>query len=148
MSKVICENAKNKEEWFDYVFNLIFNEWIKGDNNLFVLKKNKMLKDDLVRPYILLDNNVPVGCFLIAYNDIKGYPKYNPNLACVCIENKYRGKGYSNYILKYSIEVLKELGIAVAYLKTNLKGFYEKVGWIPLNEFCGEEMIYKLTLIS
>ena len=53
---------------------------------------------------------------------------YNPNLACVCVEGKYRGKGYSNYILKYSVEELKSLGVGEAFLKSDLKGFYEKVG--------------------
>ena len=143
---VRCESANDKEEWFDYVIELIFNEWVKGDNALLLEKKKKMLNDELVKPYVILDDNIPVGCFLIAYNDIKDHPEYNPNLACVCVQKEYRGRGYSNYILKYSVEELKKMDIEYAYLKTDLKGFYEKVGWEPLNEFYKDEMIYRIVL--
>lgn len=141
-----CENAKEKSEWIAYVSALIFNEWGKGNDALFIKKKNKMLEDTNIKPYIILDGNTSVGCFVITNNDIKGYPKYNPNLACVCVEDKYRGKGYSRYILKYSLEELRKNNIKEAYLKTDLINFYEKVGWIPLNEYCENEMIYKINL--
>lgn len=145
MGNVKCEKVNN-EVWANYVARLIFDEWVKGDETLFLEKKKKIEGNSTVRPYIILDNEVPVGCFLIVNDDIKGYPQYNPNLACVCIQKEYRGKGYSNYILKYSIEELKKLDIQYAYLKTDLKGFYEKVGWDPLNEFCKDEMIYRIVL--
>lgn len=146
MNNVRCENANKKKEWVNYVAKLIFDEWVKEDEASFLKKKKRMEEDVTVKPYIILDNEVPVGCFLIAYNDIKDHPEYNPNLACVCVQKEYRGRGYSNYILKYSVEKLKKMDIEYAYLKTDLKGFYEKVGWEPLNEFYKDEMIYRIVL--
>lgn len=140
------ERANKKEEWANYVAKLIFDEWMKEDKSSFLEKKKKVEKNGVVKPYIILDNEIPVGCFLIVNDDIKGYPEYNPNLACVCVQKEYRGKGYSNYILKYSVEELKKLNIKYAYLKTDLKGFYEKIGWEPLNEFYKDEMIYRIVL--
>lgn len=145
MNNVRCEKVNN-EEWSNYVARLIFDEWVKGDEALFLEKKEKIGRDSSARAYIILDNEVPVGCFLIVNDDIKGYPQYNPNLACVCVEKKYRGKGYSNYILKYSLAELKKMNIDKAYLKTNLKNFYEKVGWREIGEFCENEKIYDIDL--
>lgn len=146
MNNVKYENANKKKEWVNYVAKLIFDEWVKEDEASFLKKKKRMEEDVTVKPYIILDNEVPIGCFLIAYNDIKDHPEYNPNLACVCVQKEYRGRGYSNYILKYSVEELKKMDIEYAYLKTDLKGFYEKVGWEPLNEFYKDEMIYRIVL--
>ena len=145
MGNVKCEKVNN-EVWANYVARLIFDEWVKGDESLFLEKKKKIEGDSTARPYIILDNEVPVGCFLIVNDDIKGYPQYNPNLACVCVEKKYRGRGYSNYILKYSLDELKKMDIDKAYLKTDLKNFYEKVGWIKIDEYRENEKIYEINL--
>lgn len=144
--KIKCENAKERNRWIDYVCFLISNEWGNGDTEILNSKKQKMINDDDIKPYILLIDEQPIGCFVITKNDIKNNPNYNPNLACVCIENKYRGKGYSKYILNASIEEFKKLNIKKAYLKTSLVGFYEKVGWIPINEYYENEMIYEINL--
>lgn len=138
-------DAKTKEVWLDYFVNLMIKEWIKDSQDILSVKL-KIVNDQESKPYVILDNEVPVGIFMIAYNDIKGYPEYNPNLSCVCVEEKYRGRGYSDYILEYSCIEFKKLNIRKAYLKTNLKGFYERKGWIPLNQYCNGEMIYKLNL--
>ena len=67
------------------------------------LKKQKLKTNDLGKCFVLIVNNVPVGCFVICDNDIKGYPDYNPNLACVCIARQYRGLGYSKILLNIAI---------------------------------------------
>ena len=144
MGNIRCEMAKKNKEWANYVVKLIFDEWVKGDELSFLRKKKKMEEDVTVKPYIVLDDEVPVGCFLIVNDDIKGHPEYNPNLACVCVQKEYRGRGYSNYILKYSLRELKKMDIDKAYLKTSLKNFYEKVGWKQMNKVSENETIYEL----
>lgn len=146
MKNIRCEKANNNEEWITYVAKLIFDEWIKKDYSHFLEKKKKMEQDANVKPYVILDNDVPIGCFLITYNDIKGYPQYNPNLSCVCVQREHRGKGYGNYILQYSLIELKKMDTYKAYLKTSLVNFYQKVGWKPLNEVCDGERIYEIKL--
>ena len=146
MNNVRYERVNKDSEYLEYVVKLIFNEWVKGDESLFIIKKTKLENDSSVRGYVILDDKTPVGCFLICNDDIKGYPEYNPNLACVCIQKEHRGKGYSNYILKYSLAELRKMDIDKAYLKTNLVNFYEKVGWEPINEFCNDEMIFRINL--
>ena len=143
---VKCENARKKDEWIEYVNLLIFNEWVKGDNSLLINKKNKLINDETIHPFIILDDCVPVGCFLIVNNDIKGCPQYTPNLAGVCVQKEYRGKGYSRYILEYSLDELRKMNIEKAYLKTSLSNFYEKVGWKKMNKFYEDEELYEIRL--
>jgi hypothetical protein len=52
MTTVKCKNAKEKEEWLDYVAYLIFNEWVKGDYSLFLSKKEKLSSDNKTKPFI------------------------------------------------------------------------------------------------
>ena len=79
--------------------------------------------------YVLKVNSTPVGCCVICKNDIKGYPKLNPNLACVCVDKQFRGKGYSVLLMEKANEIFRSLNLKKAYLKTNLNNFYDKFGW-------------------
>lgn len=140
-------NSKDNDVLFNFAVETIFDEW--GDGNLAHLetKKQKLKTDDLRKCFVLTVNNVPVGCFVICDNDIKGYPDYNPNLACVCIARQYRGLGYSKILLNTANETFRKLNIKQAYLKTNLNNFYEKFGWrymkdIKIND-CTEKLYFQ-----
>jgi len=118
-----------QSKYFDFAVELIFNEWGDGNVEHLKLKKEKLKADTNTICYVLEIENTPVGTFLICTNDIKGYPEFNPNLACVCIAPKFRGKGYSTILMNKSNEVFKQHNIKKAYLKTTLTNFYEKFGW-------------------
>ena len=122
----------------------IFDEW--GDGNLRHLeeKKEKVKNDRDSKCFVMTQNDIPLGCFVICKNDIKGYPEYNPNLACVCISKKYRGNGYANILLKKANEVFVNNNIKEAYLKTDLKNFYEKFGWKHIKDIIIEGKNEKL----
>ena len=122
-------------KYFDFAVELIFSEWGDGDKKHLQNKKEFLLKDDNKRHCFVLEvDNKPVGTFVICNNDIKGYSQYNPNLACVCVDKKYRGLGYSKFLMNYVDDACKELKIDTLYLKTTLKNFYEKFGWEFIDE--------------
>lgn len=104
-------------------------------------KKKKLAKDEVSKNYAILSDNEPVGCFVICENDIPNAAEYNPNLACVCVDKKHRGNNFGLFILEKSKAELKRLGYKNAYLKTDLKNFYEKVGWYLIDKV-GDEKIY------
>ena len=137
-----CVNVKEYPEFFDYAINLILEEWVEEGKRK--QKREKILNEASQETFVVLKNKMPVGCFVICKNDIKNRPELNPNLACVCVEKKHRGKGYSLFILNESKKKLKELGYKQAYLKTDLENFYEKVGWVKIET--GVESIYKIDL--
>ena len=120
---------------------LIFNEWGRGD---FEAKLEKIYRDNNSKCYAVYDNNEIVGTFVIRDNDILGRSDLNPNLACVCVDGRFRGKGYGLVILNESKKVLRELGVSKAYLKTTLENSYEKVGWIYMESFEGNEGVEKI----
>lgn len=137
--------TKYGSNYFDFAMDLIFKEW--GDGNLEHLKEKKdKLKNNTNRfCYVLEINSSPVGCFSIYENDIKGYEKFNPNLACVCIDEKYRGLGYSKILMNYVDDAFKNLNIKTAYLKTSLVNFYEKFGWKFVENIENNEKVFKKT---
>lgn len=144
MKKMKCVNVKGDEKLTDYVLNLIFNEWVP-DPLARLKKKEKALRDDSKKCYAVLFGEKPVGCFVLCDNDIPDFPQYNPNLACVCVDKDYRGRNFGLFILEESKAELKRLGYKEAYLKTDLKNFYERVGWYVIGEI-GSEKIYKIDL--
>ena len=88
---------------------------------------------------------------MICKNDIKGYPEYNPNLACVCIAKEFRKQGYSKILMQYANSVIENMQIKKAYLKTDLTNFYEKFGWKFLKEIKIDdkfEKIYKKKFLN
>ena len=126
---------------------LIFNEWGKGSFEDKLEKLKQKAGND--KCYAVYDDDSIVATFVVCENDIPGRSDLNPNLACVCVDGKHRGKGYGNIVLTESKKVFKDLGVKRAYLKTTLKNFYEKVGWTYMESFTsgeGEEKIYFLDL--
>ena len=127
MKKFYKINEDSK--YFDFAIELIFSEWGDGDKTHLEKKKQIAKNDKLTHCYVLEVDGKPVGAFIICVNDIKGYTQYNPNLACVCVDKKFRGLGYSWLLMNYVDVACKELNIDTLYLKTTLKNFYEKFGW-------------------
>ena len=125
--KIELVEAVVGSEYFDFALNLIFDEWGDGDLEHLKKKKESLRKDETKKCYVLEIDSRPVGCFVICENDIDGHPEYNPNLACVCIDKKFRGQGYSRILMEESNKVFKKLNIKKAYLKTDLDNL---VGYI------------------
>lgn len=127
-------------QYLDDTLKLTFNEWGKGDYEKF---KEKAF-NSLAHIFALVENDKVVGCFVIRDNDISSHPHYSPNLACVCVDKNERGRGLSRILLNGAIEIFKQMKLKKVYLKSSLKNYYEKFGFIPLNEVCedGEEIYY------
>lgn len=131
-------------KYFDFAMKTIFDEW--GDGNLRHLeeKKEKVKNDRDSKCFVMTQNDKPIGCFVICKNDIKGYPEYNPNLACVCIAKEFRKQGYSKLLMQYANSVIENMQIKKAYLKTDLTNFYEKFGWKFLKEIKIDDKFEKI----
>ncbi len=126
---------------------LIFNEWGKGSFEDKLERLKQKAGND--KCYAIYDDDTIVATFVVCENDIPNRKDLNPNLACVCVDERFRGKGYGSVVLTESKKVFKDLGVSRAYLKTTLKNFYEKVGWVYMESFIsdeGEEKIYFLDL--
>lgn len=144
MKKIELIDTRNNDDLFNFAIDIIFKEWGDGDLAHLVAKKQNLKNDDTRKCFVLVVDDTPIGCFVICENDIKGYPEYNPNLACVCIAEQFRGQGYSKIMLNKANEEFRNLNIKKAYLKTNLNNFYDKFGWIYEKDINVDNCIEKL----
>lgn len=74
---------------------------------------------------------------------------YGPWIGGLCINPKYRGKGYSSDLVKFIINKTKEYGYPELYLHTTLPDeFYNKFGFKLISKINGEYpgKIFKLIL--
>lgn len=139
-------SASEDDRYLENCLRLIHNEWGEGKNFEKMLEK---MKNDVSKEcFAVLVDDEFVGTFVIRENDIKGRSDLNPNLACVCVDPIFRGKGYGKIILEQSLVAMKERNIKKAYLKTTLKNFYEKVGWKFLESHESEEGDEKILYIE
>jgi GNAT superfamily N-acetyltransferase len=52
-----------------------------------------------------------------------------PWLACLYVNEPYRGKGLAGQLLQHGLEQARLKGFPLLYLYTDLEGFYEKKWW-------------------
>jgi len=82
--------------------------------------------------------------FMEINDDVVGYSCFGPipltktsyDLYWIAVHNKYRGKGYGSYLLKYSEEYMKKQGAYQIYVETSSKkqyqptrNYYKKMGY-------------------
>ena len=124
-------DVQNDFELYKFAIDLIVDQWCNGDDDIRLKKYNEFNNspNSNRQCYVLSSGDCPIGCFVICNDDIKGYPQYNPNLACVCVSPKYRGKGLSRVLMNYAVSTIKKLPTDKLYLKTTLENYYDKFGF-------------------
>lgn len=114
-------DVQNDFELYKFAIDLIVDQWCNGDDDIRLKKYNEFNNspNSNRQCYVLSSGDCPIGCFVICNDDIKGYPQYNPNLACVCVSPKYRGKGLSRALMNYAVGTIKKIAHRQIILKNN-----------------------------
>ena len=104
----------------------------------------------LPRFYLMLDGEKRIGCYALLTNDLISRQDLYPWFGCVFIEKDYRGKQLGFELMKHGAKEAKQLGYSILYLTTDHDGYYEKYGWIRIEdgfEFNGDRTrIYKMDI--
>lgn len=100
--------------------------------------------------YLLLDDNKIIGGAGLITNDFISRMDLYPWLCALFIDEQYRNKGYSKYLVDHIKAATKRFGFPDLYLSTDISGYYEKLGFSyigighhPWNE---SSKIYRVTL--
>ena len=87
-------------------------------------------KDRLPQTYGLYLGDEPAGLYQFTYGDLFSRPDIYPWLANVFVAEKYRGRGFSRFLLATVKETAAaHLETDELFLYTEHQGLYEKYGW-------------------
>lgn len=112
--------------------------WGGGNNKPFYLDamQNSYRGNNggIPRFYIMLDNNQIIGCYALIINDFISRHDLYPWLAAVYISKSHRGQALASKLLAHGVKEAGHCGYDTVYLTTNHDGFYEKYGWIRIED--------------
>ena len=161
---MIFVNIKNRLDLFDFICELIYQEWqeyyniinINSSDELITFYKNVFIeKNNLNQKYngiFLLFNKINsinqlVGFITISNDYIEGYKKINKNslfINEIYVLKKYRKLGYGKKIINFAIDYITNLNMKI-YLsveKLKLLDYYKKLGFIEVDNYNLENQKY------
>ena len=161
---MIFVNIKNRLDLFDFICELIYQEWqeyyniinINSSDELITFYKNVFIeKNNLNQKYngiFLLFNKINsinqlVGFITISNDDIEGYKKINKNslfINEIYVLQKYRKLGYGKKIINFGIDFISNSNM-VTYIsveKLHLVNYYKKLGFVEIDDYNLENQKY------
>jgi len=142
-------NILEKNEYLEEVLDLELREWGTYSKENLTKKTNKvkeLLKLDNFAKLILLDNNNLIGFISLFPTDGEYRTDLTPWYATMYVKKEYRGKGYSKILNDALLNYAKSKHYKKIYLKTDLINYYEKFGFIFLEELPNKEKLYYIDL--
>ncbi|MCR5147237.1 MAG: GNAT family N-acetyltransferase [Clostridia bacterium] len=150
----IC-NIKDHPEFIEEIAILTRKEW--GQKNLSekefqnqVEKAVSRITSNLDNPYycklILIDDDKLIGFISLFENDCDEKPALKPWYATMYVKSVYRGNGYSRMLNEAIIAEAKKRGFKKLYLKSDLVNYYEKFGFVYLENLSNGEKLYYMDL--
>ncbi|KMK75689.1 GNAT family N-acetyltransferase [Alkalihalobacillus pseudalcaliphilus] len=114
--------------------------WGDEDNYTFYedcMKHSHETKDGIPSFYIGTDQGQIVATFALIRNDLNSRQDLFPWLACLYVDENYRGSRVGFQLLDYARRVAGQLGHETLFLTTDLDGYYEKDGWENIGKAFG-----------
>lgn len=100
--------------------------------------------------YLLMEENLIVGCAGLITNDFISRMDLYPWLCALFIEESQRGKSYGLMLIEQAKQDALKSGFSNLYLSTDLDGYYEKYGFCYIGKgyhpWGEESKIYEIKL--
>ena len=121
--------------YFDKICDWSYNWWGKANGHSYegvkaILEHSLCTNNKLPQTYIAILNEEVVGMYQFAMaDDLHCRPDLYPWLINVYVDEKHRGEGICEALMKSVNSNAKAVGLNEIYLYTGHKGLYEKYGW-------------------
>lgn len=143
MLKII--NVKEYSLGIDKAVDYIHGVWGSEQNYLFykdAIYHSSLPEKPLPQFFLLLKNDVIIGCSALITNDFISRHDLYPWMACLYVAETERGNQYGNLLIEHAEQAAKKAGFTSLYLTTHHDGYYEKYGWKRIEDgidlFSGE----------
>ena len=108
------------------------SSWTPGRHIAGMLRENRFT--DWEAFFVATENNHIIGYCSFLKEDYYPENRYSPWISSIFVDEGARGKRVSHKMIKTAIEYAKEQGFAKVYIPSDMKGFYEKCGFKPIDE--------------
>ncbi|MDD4309308.1 MAG: GNAT family N-acetyltransferase [Candidatus Cloacimonetes bacterium] len=138
-------NVWEYQSGMDAAISYIHAKWGNKENLNFyhdAIIHSSKAGDSLPQFYLILEGERVAGCYALLVNDLISRHDLLPWLGCLFVEPEYRGKKMGSKMLEHGLVMAGRMGFAKAYLTTDHDGYYEKYGWIRMEDgynFQGEQ---------
>jgi GNAT superfamily N-acetyltransferase len=86
-------------------------------------------QNPLPKFYVLLHQEKIIGTYALLVNDINSRQDLLPWLACLYVDEPYRGRSLGSQLLQHASGEARKKGFSRIYLSTDLENYYEKYAW-------------------
>lgn len=122
----LTDNPEIKDkaaQWFHEKWNIPLTAYIES-------MEECLIKNSVPQWYLAIDKDYRIIAGLgVIENDFHDRKDLSPNVCAVYTEKDMRCKGIAGALLNYVCNDMKENGIDILYLVTDLTSFYERYGW-------------------
>lgn len=123
---------QERNSLFEKAIHVFWRQWGNEDNYKFyedamVHSLNKA--SNLPRFYVAMEKDEIIGTYALLRNDLNSRQDLCPWLACLFVNEKYRGSEIGEKLLQHGLKEAAKKGYDMLYLSTDLEGYYERYGW-------------------
>ncbi len=135
MFKIV--NVKEYGGGLDRAVDYIHSKWGSPKSYPFykdAIYHSSLGENHLPRFYLLLKEKEIIGCAALLTNDYISRQDLYPWLACLFVEGQERGRAFGSLLMEFVEKEAKDLAFPAVYLTTEHDGYYEKYGWVRMQD--------------
>jgi len=138
LASIHIKNLADCTEHLPLISKWLWNEWNTDDGrsveDVEYRTKHCLEKNKIPMTFVAFFEDKPVGTYSLWTNDLKTRQDLTPWFAVLYVIPEMRKNGIGTLLQKHAINQARALNYASLYLITDHVGYYEKSGWIFLEE--------------
>lgn len=124
---------KSNDEWWDQAISYAEScSWVEVGKHLAEMMRGNRFSD-WESVFILLNGDDIVGFCTFLKEDYYPENRYSPWISSIFVDEKARGNRLSGKMIEAAIAYGKTQGFSKVYIPSDMRGFYEKFGFSPVD---------------
>ena len=128
----ISRIEKSSERWNELINYAQSCSWVAGRHLASMMEQNAFTEWESVFAVVSKDKIIGFCTFL--KTDYYPENRYSPWISSIFVDESYRGNRISEKMIEAVIEYEKEQGFSKVYIPSDMIGFYEKYGFVKIDE--------------